>query len=311
MFNCPPPFSYQAENVYNAAITPSTVHVSNTALSKFFQRYLFQKVKSVFKWTIPETWARNYFEAVLYGWGWLAVFNTDKFGVIPQACGLRGYDVFYQPTNAVIANPLLRGLVEPRIGLQCEIIKMSPDYRGVLDLVVYYGDLMALCAQALGMNLSNSKLAYLFFSKNKASAESMKKMFDSLQEGNPAVVIDKELRDTSGNLNWDTFTNNLRQNYIANDILLALQTIESEFYSEIGIPNMFMEKKSRVVVDEVNANNAETRANTKLWLETMQDGVSKVNKMFGLKLSVELSDIALQGVAQNAGVGLNTGTVQV
>ena len=48
--------------------------------------------------------------------------NTDKFGTIFQPCGLYGYDVFYRPTHAVIANPLLKGEPRPRIAKECELL---------------------------------------------------------------------------------------------------------------------------------------------------------------------------------------------
>ena len=101
------PTYYDHINVQNSQIQPSTVHCSNTGLQWYFQRYLLQRIISVYKWKLPESWAENYFEYVLYCWGYISVFETDKFGVIPQACGLMGYDVMYQPTNAVISNPLL------------------------------------------------------------------------------------------------------------------------------------------------------------------------------------------------------------
>ena len=110
------PASYDYINAANAAVSPSTVHCRNTALSQYFRRYLLQKAMSLYKWKLPEHWSKNYFLYVLYCWGYIAVVNTSKFGVIPQGCTLTGYNVFYQPTNAIITNPLLRGNLEPRIG---------------------------------------------------------------------------------------------------------------------------------------------------------------------------------------------------
>lgn len=300
MYSNPPPFSYNQINIGNSVITPSTVHVSNTQLSYFFQSYLFSKFKSIFKWTIPENWSRVYFENVLYCFGYISVFNTDKFGIIPQGCGLMGYDVFYQPTKAVIANPLISGIVQPKIGQQCEIIKLKPDYTGILDLIVYYGDLLALCAQALGMNLINSKLAFVFLAKNKSAAESFKKMYDQVMEGNPAVIVDQNLTDANGNLTYHMFSQDLKSNYIADKIIEQMEFIESEFLTEVGISNVAYEKKERLLKDEVNANNEETRANSLLWLRTMKEGCAKVNKMFGLNLNVEFDK---GGIADNDSVG--------
>ena len=281
------PSNYEFENLYNSMRSPSTVHCRNTALVEYYTKYLLEKAISVFKFDgLPETWARNYFQYVLFGYGYIAIINTDKYGVIPQMSGLTGYNVFYQPTIVTIANPLLDGLKTLEIGTQCEIIKLQPNYSGIMDIVTTYADLMALCTETAGVNLLNSKMSYIFFSQNKAAAESFKKMYDKIASGEPAAFIDKGLLDDEGNPSWTMFTQNVGQNYITDKILNDLQTIENQFNTEIGIPNANTQKRERLITDEVNANNIDTNAKVSLWLETMQYDIEKVNRMFGLNISV-------------------------
>ena len=59
------PASYDYINASNAAVSPSTVHCRNTALSQYFRRYLLQKAMSLYKWKLPEHWSKNYFVYVL------------------------------------------------------------------------------------------------------------------------------------------------------------------------------------------------------------------------------------------------------
>lgn len=282
------PELYQYVNAANALVTPSTVHVRSTGLAWFFRRYLLQRAMSVFKFKIPETWAKNYFLYVLFCWGYGAVVNTDKYGVIFQASGLRGFDLYYQPTNAVITNPLLSGILEPRIGLQCEIIKLQPDYGGIMDIVSFYADMMALSAETAGTNLLNSKLAYVFGAGSKNEAETLKKLFDRIASGEPAAFYDKDMLDEDGNLKIELFNQNLKQTYIAGDILEDMRKWEQKFDTEVGIPNANTEKKERLLTDEVNSNNIEVQTKAALWLETLQECFDKVNAMFDLDLQVEM-----------------------
>lgn len=281
------PASYDYINLANSATSPSTVHCRNTALSQYFRRYLLQKAMSLYKWNLPETWNKSYFLYVLYCWGYIAVVNTDKFGVIPQGCGLTGYNVFYQPTHAIITNPLLRGTLQPQIGTQCEIIKLQPDFGGIMDIVGYYGDMLSLCAESVGMNLMNTHLSYVFAAKNKTAAESFKKMFDKISSGETAVVIDKNLYGDDGSKTWEAFEQNLKQVYIGSDILSDMRKIEAMFDTDIGIPNANTDKRERLVTDEVNANNIETLSKCAMWLESIQESVEKVNRMFNLNVSVD------------------------
>lgn len=275
------PIYYNYINAANSQISPSTVHVRNSELAMYFRRYLLQRAMSVFKWKAPDNWNMDYFKYILYCWGYIAIINTDKFGVIPQQCSLGGYNVFYAPTYALIANPKLSGILQPQIDTQCAIIKLQPDYGGILDMVYYYADQLALYGEAAAMNVQNSKLGYVVGARSKGIAEAIKKAFDMIMQGEPLAVYDKNADPDSNGL-FETFAQNLQQNFIAPDILEAMRRVENEFCTRIGINNTNTDKKSRMLVDEVNANNEEVRSLADLWLETLQDGCAKARELFQL-----------------------------
>lgn len=283
------PASYDYINAYNHQYAPSTIHVKETGLSWYFKRYLIQKIISVFKFEgIPETWAKDYFLYTLFVFGYCAVINTNKYGVIPQHCTLSGYNIFYRPNRAIITNPLFSRTIEAQIGKDCELIRMAPDWCGVWDIVEYYADLMALTSETVAVNLINSKFSYVFAAEDKASAESLKKLYDQIASGEPAAFADKKLFTDDGDPSWYLFVQNLKQNYIAGDLLEDLAKIDSRFNTEIGIPNVNIAKASGVGEAEVMANNIDTHSKAALWLETIKDSLEKVNEMFGLNITVSM-----------------------
>lgn len=284
------PFLYDYVNTVNSIVEPSTVHVENTGLNRYFERYLLQRAMSVFEWKMPETWAENYALYCLYTWGCFAVVETDKYGVIPQGCTLKGYNVFYQPTNAVITNPLLRGILEPEIDTQCVLFRLQPDYGGIWDIVSFYANIMSLISEAVGVNLVNSKLAYVFGAENKAQAESFKKMYDQIASGEPAVFIDKNLFDDNGKPKWFTFQNNMQEMYITDDLLANMRMVINMFDGEIGIPNANTEKKERLITQEVDANNFETISKCTVWLKNLKECCRKTKEMFGIDISVDWNE---------------------
>lgn len=273
------PIYYNYINAANSQISPSTVHVKNSALAMYFRRYLLQRAMSVFKWTAPDYWNMDYFKYILYCWGYIAVINTNEFGIIPQQCSLGGYNVFYAPTYAIIANPKLKGILQPTIDKQCTIIKLQPDYGGILDMVYYYADQLALCGEAVAMNIQNSKLGYVVGARSKTIAEAIKKAFDMIMQGEPLAVYDKELAGEDSPL-FDTFCQNLAQNFIAPDISETMRRIENEFCTRIGINNTNTDKAERMVVDEVNANNEEIRTLADMWLESLKESCRKTRELF-------------------------------
>lgn len=289
LFDSKPPVDFQSINIYNSMIDPSTVHVNNTAVMNMLRRYLLQRVFSVYDFRgIPDTWDKDYFRYVLFVFGFEAVINTDKFGVIPQYCTLDGRrNVFMQPSRVLIANPLIRGNVNPRIGVECSLIKMQPNYSGIWDLVSYFASMMAVTLETAAINTWNSKFSWVFTGDNKAEAEGMKKMFDQL--GNqPAVFVSKNMFDEEGNPKWQMFNQNVRENFIGLDLQEAFTKWNNMFDTFIGIDNANYEKSERLVVDEVNANNAETRALCSIWRDCISEGLETANKLFDLNLSVEL-----------------------
>lgn len=285
--NSNPPFDYQTLDLYNANRSPSTIHVKNVRLRRYFRKYLFQKAISVFKWNLPEEWDEDYFYYTLYGMGYIAVIDTDKYGTICQGGALGGYNLYYRPSYIIITNPLIQNTITAKINIDCALIKLQPDYQSIMDIVGYYADLLAICAEALGVNILNVKSGTIFGADSKAKAESYKKLYDEVASGEPAVVIDKKLLDDTGKPAWFPFTQDVKQSYVATDIISDMRKIESMFDTEIGIPNANTDKRERLITDEVNANNIETATRCELWLDELRKGINKANEMFGLKLGVD------------------------
>lgn len=299
------PAGYPVINEFNAAVSPSTVHVTESAVACMFRRYLLNEAMSPFVWTAPDYWDMNYFKLVLYIRGNIAVLRTDKYGVIPQHCTLGGRNVFYGPKWALVANPLFTRSYQLDIGKDCALIRLQNDFGGIADLITMYGDLMALTVEAAGVNLLNSKLSYVFAAKKKADAETFKKLYDQIAAGNPAAVLDKDLLDDEGKLQYFMFNQDVGGNYIADKLLESLRDIRAEFLTKIGIPNANTGKRERLITDEVHANDFETQANAIQWLENLKKGCAEVERLYpGTGLSVdwrpEIKEVLSNGMAVNS-----------
>ena len=206
---------------------------------------------------------------------------SNEFGVIPQFCTLGGYNVFYRPAWIMVTNPLLPNTITADIGKDCTVIKLMPDYGGISDLVSHYADKLALASETVEVDLNNIKIATIFAAENKAQAEAYKKMFDKVASGDPAVVLDKNLFNEDGSPRWIPFSQNVRNTYIITDLINDIRSIRNEFLTEIGIPNNNNSaKRERMIVDEVNANNTETKAKSSLWLESIKKGFEQTKKLF-------------------------------
>ena len=279
----------EINNVLNSAILPPVKGLNNlTAL--YFRKYLFQKLLSTFKWSIPELWSRDYFQYILFGYGFISIFDSgaDGFGVVPQRCGISGYNLFYQPRKVIVNNPLLPNTHELIINENCVVLKINPNYTGVLDIVDYYAVKLAMISADIESNLTNSKLSYLFTVRNQTTANTVKKLYDQIMQGNPAVVVDKDIHNDDGSKSWEVFQQNLSSNYIVSDLLQDMRRVENDFCCKVGIPTTNTEKRERMGEAEVTRNDIETESLVAGWLERLNDDIEKANKMFpALDLKVE------------------------
>ena len=284
------PIPYNVENVAKASFSPSTFHLADNASFGFYARYLWQKMINVFKFTLPDNWDEDYFKYVLFGIGFIPVLYTNEFGVIPQYGAAGGYNQFFEPDFVIISNELLpdESGRELKIGRDCEVVRLAPDWRGVGDLIGFYAAKMALCSQSIDINLINSKVAFVFAAKSKAQAEAFKKMYQDIASGEPAVVVDKSLFTEEGEAQWQLFSQNLKNTYLVSDIVSDMRKIEEEFDTKIGIPNANTDKRERLNTDEVNANNVETAIIAEGWVNSIRTGFKKVKKLYpGVNCSVD------------------------
>lgn len=280
------PIYYDHANALNSANQPNVFHVRDTALAYYFKRGLLQDVLSIIDAEIPSNWPLNYFLYILSCAGFLCVFNTDKYGVIPQFCTLTGYNVFYQPRGVLVANPLIRTKNELLIGRDCEIVNLQPDYGSVMDMVNFYGDLMAQTAEAMGVNLANTRVAYVMGCDNKGTSETAKAMFDQIFSGNPAVFTDTKMFDQkTGKPKWELFNRDVKAGFIAPELLDMLDRIRNEFFfQEIGFGST--SKREREITHEAATNSARAQSRVGLWDQCLKDSADRVNKMFGINIKL-------------------------
>ena len=276
---------YALQNVFSGTMTPSAVK-NNSYAYAFWCRALYQRLCSRIEFTLPDEWnrGRDFFEACLFARGFVAVFDTKQYGVTFQPANLSGYDWFEQPTKALVSNPKMSKTFT--IGEDCELIKLTNDYKGVTDIITYYAEKLATLDGAVNMAIVNSKLAYVFGAKNKAAADSIKAIFDRINEGEPTVVYDKAITEGLGDEDPFLFLDrqSLKNSYITSDLLNDAQTILNQFDNEIGIPTLPAEKRERMITDEANARQADCNARIALWDECLRNSINAVNKKFNINI---------------------------
>ena len=230
----------------------------------------------------------------MFRFGYVAVFKTDEYGVAFQPANISGLNFYYQPNLATISNPAFKEALELNIGEECELIKFTPFYKGIWDLIGYYAEKLSSLDTAINMSIINGKVPFILGAKNKPMAQLLKKIMDKVNGGEPLVIYDEVFREDgskikSGDSPFSAFDReHLKNSYITTEQLQDFQTILNAFYNEIGIPTVPYQKMERMVNSEAQSQEKASSARLSVWVDCLEESFKKVNEMFGTKLKVKL-----------------------
>lgn len=293
-------FSEDITDLLNNLKIPSTYYYGKSMVYKYWFRSLLHKIDSsiVFK-NLPEGFSNDFFMFCLWVRGYVLFFKTNRKdlerygenGVVFQPCYLSGYDFYYQPLLATVSNKKLSYSNE--FNLQKDnaaLLKLTPDFMGVLDILDFYASKLASISEAIDMSIVNSKMGLIATAENEAQAATLKAVYDKLQRGETLVVFDDLTKDSNEIIPrkepFQMWIQELKKNYILTEQLQDMQTILNSFYTEIGLP-VAIEKKERLVTSEADFASAQSQARIACWVETIKESLEIINKKFNLDIEVE------------------------
>ena len=286
------PMNYEGINEYVSAYRPNQVVYGSQAYS-YWQRTLYHRLIATIELGIPDFWNREFLQFLTFIVGFCPVFDDKKYGTIYQFGSPFGVGLFYEPTHMSVNTSLVKH-DKMKIGEDCEVLRLTPDWMGAADIINFYAEKLAMLSGTLSQSIVNERFAYMAFAKSKAQANALKAGFEKISEGNPLAVLDAyydEKDDLQGESPFIFQDFEVGKNYISDRILADMRAILSNFDTEIGIPNTPYEKKERLTNVEIQSNNTETDCRLTTWLECLNNSVDKINKMFpDLNLTVKKRD---------------------
>ena len=313
------PLNYNQINLLEGTYTPSPVKNRNNLSFDYWMRSLFHRAQSSIIFNLPEMWQGelvDFWYYCMFRWGYLSIQDLTKskyedarkIGMCFNPVGLHGYDFYYQFTHAILTNPKLKETLELEIGKDCCIIKLTPDYMGIWDVLEFYADKLSQLDNAINMSIINNKFAYILAGKTKGAVAALKKMMDSINNGTPAVFLDQRLMDEQQSKDSPfqfLQRDNLKQSYLTTDQLMDLHTILSDFDAEVGIPTVPYQKKERETAFESQSKLADGASRALTWEKCLDASFKKCHQMYpDLDISFEFR---WKGVLNNEDNDARTG----
>lgn len=301
------PFYYDHINVQRGSKIPDNVSYDSDTYF-FFWRSLYQRLASHFQWEVPTHWEKEIFEFTLYGLGFVGVFDTNKyattpnqkFGIIPAVSTVSGIGPQLQPTKIRTANPHFFMPYSETIYEGAGLIRLTGDYKGILDIVDFYAERLAILYSTIDQSIINTRFAYIVGANSEIAAATLKALFDQRNSGKPLMVFDYEkLKTVKPSKTAALETSDpfhfldleVGKNYVTDKLLADYRRLMCAFDSEIGIPNNPVDKAERLISNEVESNSADTVARSTFWMDCLERSIKRTKEVFPeLQLSVKFRD---------------------
>lgn len=250
----------------------------------YWTETLFEKCVRMFEWRgLPDTIPQKEIEQRLILDGYCAMVNDKKAGLIVASGGLSGVTPYCDEfKNFTYAAPTCEGgMVD--LGKNAVLIENTSLRNPLLPMILRYADLLAHAEISLKMALINNRVNNVYAVETNETAESVNAYYNKIYNGKNGSILDDALVNSVQNI-ANTHTSGVVAECIEarNDILRA-------FFAEIGV-RFAKDKKERVVVDEVSADNQMLLLNVNDMKRQRKKAASEISRIFGKNTSVELSE---------------------
>lgn len=295
----------------------------STDALNYWERSFFQRCRSIIEFDgLPEAgagqigWDYDAFMYQLFRMGYAVVFRSKKYGMVVQPGTPTGYGLQYQPRGMNITTQFFNFGRPLEIGTECGVIKLTPDYRGIWDIITKYAVEMQQAEVAIRQSALNARFAYGAFAKDDKQKRSLELLFQRLANGEPGIIVNTELKRPMDAKSTDggayelpimQIDRDLSKNFILPELMEFRRTILMDFYRELGI-KVQPDKKERLNVNESQSADAETFNRREVWRICLEKSLDEVNRMYGTNITFKINQPDKdEGSDENAALLRNTG----
>ena len=251
---------------------------------------------------VPETVSETFLKLILYTQGKICFFRGNLIGEIGEDllalnCSRADTpDVYYIPRKVLITNPRLKKSYMINPGKDCEVVYLSEADKynlseingGLFNLIERTATMLSDNDISINIAQKNTRLTNIISGDTQNTVDSIRAVINSMYEGDPTIVVKSSLIDK---LQGVPILNNTANSHNLIELIEVQQYILSHFYEQIGIQTHDQMKRERLITAEINDNLDLCFLNVDDMLVTIQEGLKRVNEMFGTEITAKLNPI--------------------
>lgn len=260
-------------------------------LIKLYVDRFFKFINNMFEYEgLPETIPHQYLELMIQKFGnvTIAKFNEKLYAFNGKLGGI--YNEYYLPTKSVVANAYLKLSETYTIGETCEIIRNDVLYRGLYEHILKYAEMLAEIDITIKYVLYNARIPFVAMADDDNTKESFDEFYKKIIDGREyGIPMQRPLADALGKSLEIQPTQHV--NNQIKDLMEIKQYYLASFYNSMGLNANYNMKRESINENESAMNDDILVPDIQMMLECRQIDIEKVNKMFGTKISVKLSNV--------------------
>lgn len=256
-----------------------SAYMNNRTYMQYYNR-LTELALSMFEWkNLPKTVDQRFLEMCLFSDGMCVFFEDEVLGYLGLRCMIGGkLNVYQIPTDrrAYATN----GYQKELDGTNSVIIFNNYLHtNSMLDVEMFSKRLYNL-DRAIDVN-ANAQKTPVLIQCDESQRLTMKNLYKQY-EGNEPFIFGSKGLDANGLKVLQTGAP-----YVADKLYELKTQIWNEALTYLGISNINVVKKERMITDEVTRNQGGTVASRYSRLESRRQACKQINEMFGLDIWVE------------------------
>ena len=256
-----------------------SAYMNNRTYMQYYNR-LTELALSMFEWqNLPKTVDQRFLEMCLFSDGMCVFFEDEVLGYLGLRCMIGGkLNVYQIPTDrrAYATN----GYQTELDGTNSVIIFNNYLHtNSMLDVEMFSKRLYNL-DRAIDVN-ANAQKTPVLIQCDESQRPTMKNLYKQY-EGNEPFIFGSKGLDANGLKVLQTGAP-----YVADKLYELKTQIWNEALTYLGISNINVVKKERMITDEVTRNQGGTVASRYSRLESRRQACKQINEMFGLDIWVD------------------------
>ena len=255
--------------------------------------YMLDRTQSMFHYeNLPDTIPANILELFLQTRGHVCFTKTrliddDEEHYYIFVGGPGGEpDVYFRPTLYVVANPRLEKSLELKINEECVVIRNDEIMRGLLPIFSKYAALMVENELTMRIADINMRIPALLSADDDTAYNSAVEYLANIEKGKLGVIADSTFFEGIKTSDYGKINNGA-----LTDLIEYEQYLKASLFNEIGLDANYNMKRESINSKEAQMNDDALIPLIDEMLICRQRAIERINKLFGLNITVELSSV--------------------